>query len=63
MLLTALVGCAPRHFSAAVAYGPDHVTFAQRHPNLDNDDYLLDCRVSPGGVIYECEAIALPGTR
>lgn len=63
LLLTALLGCAPKHFSAAVAYGPDHVTFAQRHPHAERDDYLLDCWVSPLGSIYDCEAIALPGVR
>jgi hypothetical protein len=62
-LIGALAGCAPSHFSVAVAYGPNHVTFAQCHRNADQDDYLLDCPVSPGGIIYECDAIALPGAR
>jgi len=52
LLFLAMIGsicaCESTHYSVAVARGPDHVTFAQRHDSFDEDDYLVDCALDAG---------------
>ncbi len=56
----ALAGCAPPHYSVGVAHGPTHVTYAQRHHDAKENDYLVDCQVDAQGNRSNCVIIPLP---
>ena len=51
--------CTPPHYSVAVARGPGHVTFGQRHHDPEKNDYLVDCRVAADGAVADCQPIPL----
>jgi hypothetical protein len=56
---SALWACTPPHYSVGVARGPDHVTFAQRHHNVQHNDYLVDCAIDANGRPTKCKTIEL----
>jgi hypothetical protein len=50
-LIAAIGGtaCTPPHYSVGVARGPTHITYAQRHHDVNFPDYLVDCELDPDG--------------
>jgi len=59
-ILTSTAGCAPSHYSVAVALSRSHVTYAQRH-HMNKNDYLVDCRVDEQGQRSDCHLVELKG--
>jgi hypothetical protein len=55
------IACAPPYYSVGVARGPDHITFAQRRPDVQDLDYLVDCAIDAAGKPTRCTTVLLPG--
>jgi hypothetical protein len=54
-----VMACSPPHYTVAVARGPTHVTYAQRHAKVSQPDYLVDCLIGPDGRPTHCAIVPL----
>lgn len=56
----AAMGCAtPQHYSVGVATSQNYITYAQRHHDVNHNDYLVDCKLDAKGQRSDCYTVEL----